>query len=74
MDSSQLEMSEHDSSQIEMSQSGLISDLSTPLSSAWIYALACASGGALVAHARAYLGDGNKHWCCWWQHEDATFV
>jgi len=33
-----------------------------------------ANGGALVAHARAYLGDGNKHWCCWWQHEDAAFA
>ena len=33
-ESSQVEMSEHDSSQPEMSQSGLISDLSTPLSSA----------------------------------------
>ena len=34
-ESSQVEMSEHDSSQPEMSQSGLISDLSTPLYSAW---------------------------------------
>ena len=34
-DSSQAEVSEHDSSQIETSQSGLLTNLSTPLSSAW---------------------------------------